>query len=77
MTGPQLNTLIQKAIKKGDGVGKQGSTFYAAKNGRLVFFYEGGNVFQFSHGFLVKIGPCESWNAEKELKRMLKEESNE
>ena len=77
MTQETLNTLMQKAIKKGTGLGKWGVHFYFAINGRLVFFFDNGRVYQLLHGFIVGLGDCERHHAERRLKELGRKEKGE
>jgi len=69
----ELNILIDKSKNKKDGVYIKGCYWYAVKNGNLVLLGNriSGELQQLCYSFLVCIGSVESYNVQKELKRLL------
>ena len=71
----ELNKLIDKSKNKKDGVYIKGCYWYAVKKGNLVLIGNriSGEIQQLCYSFLVGIGKVESYNVQKELKRLLTE----
>lgn len=68
-----LKKIHERCKSRKDGVYAYSGTVYAVKDHSLAYFYEKGKIYSYQGNFAFCHGTCESWEAQKELKQLLKQ----